>query len=294
MYTLKQLELFVELAKIEKVIEVAKTYGMSQSAVSMGIRELEKQIDEPLFDRVGKKLVLNGRGRLLLEQVEPNVLSLRNIYDTFKDDTLSGTLSVGASVTIADYMMPSLVSSYLKSLENIKVTMRTANSTDVITMVKNGKCALGLIESGCNDPEIETRTIMTDELVVVSSDASLAEQEHYIDALAARPWIIREQGSGTRSVFLDAIAPVDRELNIMLELEHTESIKNFLLADSALISCLPRISVADAIRDKKLYVVPIKGYHFEREFLLITRYQTPLTALARHFIDYVLSRYTLK
>ena len=292
MYSFKQLELFISLARTERVVETAKEYEMSQSAVSMSIRELEKEVSEQLFDRIGKKLILNDRGHLLLERSKTHVEGLKEVYANFNASQLMGELRITASVTIADYLMPYLLNDYLNTYEGLSVKLKSANTSDVIKQVKSGECDLGFVEGDFLDGAIESNVLMQDELVVVSRDRSLQEKGTlFIDQLLHKKWILREEGSGTRSVFLNAIAPLDREINIFMEFENTEAIKNFLLSDDAYVSALPRICVANELKEEKLFEVNVKNMAFERDFILVKRKDRAESALMKHFKDFVLQRF---
>lgn len=289
MYTLKQLQLFLDLGKCEKIIETAKRFEMSQSAVSMAIKELERLVGEALFERIGKRLVLNDRGALLMREAAPHVEALQDLFTRFGSDALHGELRMAASVTIAEYLMPRIINGYLMKNPPISIALHSANTFDVMQRVREGEVDLGFIEGACTGEGLVCEMLMHDELVVVSSDRSLAEGEpRFIDALADRPWILREKGSGTRSVFLDAIAPVDKELNIWMELERTEAIKHFLYARPEFLSALPRISVERDIADERLFEVPIRAHRFERDFSMITRPKQTPSRLLEHFHAYLI------
>ena len=160
----------------------------------------------------------------------------------------------------------------------------------MIQKVTSGEVDIGFIEGEGSLEEIDSRVLMRDELVVVSSDKALAENGPlFIDLLANRPWIMREKGSGTRSVFLKAIAPVDQELNMVMELEHIESIKNFLMCKPDYISVLPRISVKRELDEGRLFEIAIRAHRFERDFTMICRSQQTPLPLQAHFQDYLLS-----
>lgn len=290
MYTLKQLELFLDLGKSEKIIETARRFDLSQSAVSMAIKELERLLDGPLFERIGKRLVLNGRGAMLMRSARPHVEALHTLYEQLRSDSLSGELRLAASVTIAEYYIPTLISDYMEANANVAVSLKSANTADVIGKVLSGEVDVGFIEGDGVLEEIESRVLMRDELMVVSSDRSLAEAgPWYIDQLAEKPWILREKGSGTRSVFLNAIAPVDKELKVVMELEHIESIKNFLLCNNEYISVLPRVSVKRDLEEGRLAEVPIRAHRFERNFTMISRSGQSVMPLQAHFQNYLLS-----
>jgi len=292
MYSIKQLELFISLARTQRVVETAKEYEMSQSAVSMSTRELEKELGEPLFDRIGKKLILNDRGHLLLERCESHVEGLKDIYANFNASQLMGELRITASVTIADYLMPDLLNEYLGAYEGLHVKLKSANTSDVIQEVKNGECDLGFIEGECYESAIERNVLMKDELVVVSRDSGFQhEKPFFIDQLLSKKWVLREEGSATRSVFLNAIAPLDKELNIFMEFGSIEAIKNFILKDDSYLAVLPKICVLNELKEKKLFEVRIKNITFKRDFMLIKRQDRPESALMKHFKDFVLERY---
>jgi len=291
MFTFRQLQIFETLSRNAKVIDVANELGLSQSAISMSIKELERLLDEPLFERIGKKLTLNERGHLFLQQISHPMQELENIYKNFATDKLQGELRIGSSVTIADYLMPKLLAGYRDVNEKVELRLKSANTKDVVRMVKDGVCDIGFVEGECHDEMLVMTKIMSDELVVVSKDKNLKDKAHFIDVLASYQWIMREVGSGTRAAFLDQIAPIDKEINIFMELEHTEGIKNFLKLDEHYLACLPRISVEDDLQEEKLFAIEIKGHSFSRNFVMITRKGKVLSALISHFESYVLQSY---
>jgi DNA-binding transcriptional LysR family regulator len=203
-----------------------------------------------------------------------------------------GELRITASVTIADYLMPDLLNEYLGAYEGLHIKLKSANTSDVIQEVKNGECDLGFIEGECYDSAIERNVLMKDELVVVSRDSGFEDEKpFFIDQLLSRKWVLREEGSATRSVFLNAIAPLDKELNIFMEFGSIEAIKNFILKDDSYLAVLPKICLVNELKEKKLFEVKIKNITFQRDFMLIKRMDRPESALLKHFKDFVLERY---
>lgn len=287
MFSLRQVELFIAVSKSRTLIEVAHQYKMSQSAISMALKELENHLDEKLFERMGKKLVLNERGRLFLREVQPLFIELKSLHQTFTQNHLHGEINVGASLTTAHYIMPQLMTSYMSKRPGVSIHMKMANTQDIVSLIEGGEIDLGLIEGNVASSSLIQKVIAPDELIVVSSDKRLKE-EYYIDSLAKKKWILREKGSGTRSVFLEQIKPIDEELNIVLELEQTEAIKNFLLLDKSYISCLPRISVQKELQAGELFAVSIKNHKFMREFSLIHNKKRTPTLLMEDFLQHIL------
>lgn len=286
MFSLRQIELFIAVSQSRTLIEVANQYKMSQSAISMALKELENHLDEKLFERVGKKLVLNERGRLFLKEVQPLFLELKGLYQKFTQNHFHGEIHIGASLTTAHYIMPQLMTSYMKKRPEVSINLKMANTEEIVALVENGDIDLGFIEGSIQSSSVRQQVIAPDELIVVSSNKAL-QNEHFIDTLAREKWVLREKGSGTRSVFLNQIKPVDKELNIVLELEQTETIKNFLLLDPSYISCLPRISVLQELEEKKLFHIPIKNHHFMRDFSLIFNKKRTPTLLMEDFQEHM-------
>ena len=293
MYSFKQIELFISLARTQRVVETAKEYEMSQSAVSMSIRELEKELKEKLFDRIGKKLILNDRGNLFLSQCEAPLERLKEIYASFADAQLKGELRISASATVADYFMPSVINDYFNLYEGMHLSLKSANSSDVIERVKNGESDLGFIEGTCSDSSIECHILMQDELIVVTNDPEMRGNEtRFIDQVLDKKWVMREEGSGTRAAFLDTIAPLDKELNIFMEFGSIEAIKNFLESGEDYYTALPRITVENALKAQKLFEVKIRNISFYRDFILVKRKDRAESALMKHFKDYITQRFS--
>jgi len=289
MFTLKQLNIFIALARTQKVVEVAREFNITQAAVSMSIKELENILSERLFERIGKRLTLNERGIFLLEQVSLHVEALQSVYTNFTTHKLEGHLRICASATISDYVLPDLIDDYFYANQNIRFVLKSVNTKDVLRYIKNGEFDIGFIEGGYDDETIISQTIMKDDLVVVTSDASLAKKSsHYIDSLSSKQWILREVGSGTRSVFLETIRP--NKVNIYMELDHTQTIIKFLKLRTDYISCLPRRSVQQELAEGVLFEIKIRGYKFQREFKLITREDKQASILVKNFISFIIKK----
>ena len=286
MFTIKQLEVFISLSHKQKVIDVAAEFKMSQSAISMSIKELEKIVGEKLFERIGKRLTLNERGVLFLEQILPHVDALQKVYVNFSSQKIEGNLRLCASVTIANYLMPKYIDEYSKKHQNVKFSLKSTNTNDVIRFIKEGTYDIGFIEDKCSDETLTCKKIRSDELVVITANKELAEKDvHFIDALSSMQWIMREVGSGTRSTFLDTISP--ESVNIYMEFDHTETIKKFLKLSSNYISCLPRISVEQELKEGSLFELSVRGYDFKRDFILIMRKEKKSSMLVDDFMKFI-------
>ena len=276
--TLRQIEIFLNVVEQGHLTNVARTLGLSQSAVSMSVKELENILGRPLFDRLNKKLILNEVGRNFYDAVEPLFRKLEDIEYEFQNTEDKGTVRVGASTTIVDYLIPPIACRYMGTYPDVRVQLKEGNTREIAGMVKRGELDMGFVEGEVDDPDLIKEVIGEDELIVVTANETLASGERSIEALAGERWILREEGSGTRAVFLDYIKEKVPQLNIFMELGHTESIKSLLQSGKA-ITCVSALAVTEELMDGRLLKVPIRDFHCRRHFYAIyhkDKYQSDL------------------
>lgn len=265
--TLRQMQIFLKVVSSGHLTNVAKEMKLSQSAISMSIKELENILGRPVFDRISKKLVLNEVGRAFYKEIDPIFKKLSDIEYEFKNSENKGMIRVGASTTIVDYLMPSIICSYMSSYPDVKITLKEGNTKEITQMIQDGVIDIGFVEGFVSGSDIIKEKIGVDELLVVTSNKNLCNS-CYIDELAEKRWVLREEGSGTREVFLNYIKEKVDNLNIFFELGHTESIKSILMNRECL-TCISKISVETEIKEGKLHQVDVKNFECKRDFLMI-------------------------
>lgn len=280
--TLRQMEIFLNVVVSGHLTNVAKEMKLSQSAVSMSIKELENVLGRPLFDRINKKLVLNEVGRAFYREIGPIFKKLADIEYEFKNSENKGMIRVGASTTIVDYLMPTIICSYMSSYPDVKITLKEGNTKEITDMIKEGSIDIGFVEGFVAGSNIIKEKIGVDELVVVTADKNLSKS-CFIDEISDKRWVLREEGSGTREVFLDYIKEKVDDLNIFLELGHTESIKSILMNRECL-TCISKISIENELREEKLYKVDVKDFECKRDFLMIYHKDKYHSTLFKKFV----------
>lgn len=280
--TLRQMQIFLNVVTSGHLTNVAKEMKLSQSAVSMSIKELENILGRPVFDRINKKLVLNEVGRAFHKEISPIFKKLADIEYEFKNSENKGMIRVGASTTIVDYLMPTIICSYMSSYPDVKITLKEGNTKEIAQMIKEGTIDIGFVEGFISGSEIIKEKIGIDELLVVTADKNLCNACH-IDEIADKRWVLREEGSGTREVFLDYIKEKVDDLNVFLELGHTESIKSILMNRECL-TCISKISVDTELKEKKLFRVPVVDFECKRDFLMIYHKDKYHSALFEKFV----------
>jgi len=282
--TLRQMEIFLNVVKSGHLTNVAKEMSLSQSAISMSIKELESILGRPVFDRINKKLVLNEVGRAFHKEIDPIFKKLSDIEYEFKNSENKGMIRVGASTTIVDYLMPSIICAYMSSYPDVKITLKEGNTQDIATMIQEGSIDIGFVEGFVAGSDIIKEKIGVDELLIVTENANIANANPvYIDELAKMRWVLREEGSGTREVFLDYIKEKVDDLNVFLELGHTESIKS-ILKNRECLTCISKISVDKELQEGKLFQVPVKNFECKRDFLMVYHKDKYHSALFEKFI----------
>lgn len=276
------MEIFLNVVASGHLTNVAKEMKLSQSAISMSIKELENILGRPVFDRINKKLVLNEVGRAFYKEIDPIFKKLSDIEYEFKNSENKGMIRVGASTTIVDYLMPAIICSYMSSYPDVKITLKEGNTKEIAEMIKEGSIDIGFVEGFISGSDIVKEKIGIDELVVVTADKELCKR-CTIDEISQKRWVLREEGSGTREVFLGYIKERVDDLNIFLELGHTESIKSILMNRECL-TCISKISVADEIEEGKLFRVPVEDFECKRDFLMIYHKDKYHSALFEKFV----------
>ncbi|WP_375737640.1 LysR family transcriptional regulator [Pseudomonas boanensis] len=285
-FTLRQLQVFVAVAQQESVSRAAELLSLSQSATSTSLTELERQSGCQLFDRAGKRLSLNALGRQLLPQAVALMDQAREIEDLLNGKSGFGSLDVGATLTVGNYLATLLIGSFMQRHPECQVSLHVQNTAHIVQQIALYELDLGLIEGDCQHPDIEVLPWVEDELVVFCAPQHpLAEKgQASLEELSREAWILRERGSGTRLTFDQAMRHHPTPLNIRLELEHTEAIKRAV--ESGLgISCISRLALRDAFRRGSLVPVETPGIDLRRQFYFIWHRQKYQTAAMREFLD---------
>ena len=226
-FTLRQLQVFVCAAQQQSVSRAAQTLALSQSAASSSLSELERQSGCQLFDRAGKRLTLNSLGQQLLPQAVALLDQAKAVEDLLNGKSGFGSLAVGATLTVGNYLATLLIGAFMQRHPECRVSLHVQNTAHIVQQVAQYEIDLGLIEGECQHADIEVQPWVEDQLVVFCAPGHpLANRgQASLQELTREAWILREQGSGTRLTFDQAMRHHPQPLNIRLELEHTEAIK---------------------------------------------------------------------
>ncbi len=269
-YTLRQLEVFLATARFQNISRAAESLSMSQSAASGALRDLEAQFDVQLFERVGKRLKINelrislqAKSEALLEQAQDLERALADTGDL-------GHLRVGATLTIGNYLAVKMIAEFREAFPQADIELTVANTASIVEQVANYELDVGLIEGELRHPDLDIQHWRDDELVVFAAPGHPYAQLESVgdEQLLNTPWVVREQGSGTRQTFDRAMAGILGELDLSLELQYTEAIKRAVEAGLGL-GCLSRICLSDAFRRGSLVEVKVPHRNLSRHFSIV-------------------------
>jgi DNA-binding transcriptional LysR family regulator len=280
---LRQLEVFVATARGGSTRAAAERVARSQSAASTGLAELEAALGAPLFDRVGRRLVLNENGRALLPRAASMLDEAAEVQHLFSGEHLT-PLRVGASLTIGECILPELVGAWKHRHPKSPVRLSIANTRDVIESVAAFDVDVGFIEGSQTHPHLVVRPWMKDELVIVASPRHpLAGRTATPRLLRDAEWALREVGSGTREAADRWLVEHLGHASVGYELGSSEAIRRVVVAGASL-GFLSRHAVAQALEEGSLVELKTRLPATTRRLAIVLHRDKRLGAGAEDFV----------
>ncbi len=291
--------IFLEVARQKSFTKASQVLFLSQPAISKNIQSLENDYKSKLFERQGLKIALTPIGKLLYERL----LDVKNIQDQvdfeisfLKDKLLAkGMLRLGASTTVALYILPRILSAFHKQYPQVEINLLNRNSESVLEALLQKNINLGIVEGPGNTKNVDYLPFLTDKVVpVCNSRSTLAKRKtHSIKELPTIPVVLREKGSGTlaaltQSLELHKIKISD--LNVKVRLGGTEALKNFLL-EADCLGFLPQRAVIKELAANELSELQIEGLEITRNFYFIQRKGETINELNKSFIAFARAIY---
>ncbi|MEI7027191.1 selenium metabolism-associated LysR family transcriptional regulator [Paenibacillus sp. y28] len=291
-----QLHIFHTVAEKGSFSLAAQALHMTQPAVTMQVQALEESFGTKLFQRTTKKIEITEAGRTLIPYARRSIELIKEADAAMAKFThmLKGRLQLGASLTIGEYILPRLLSPFNKEYPHIAVSMKVMNTTQILEEILNHQLDFGLVEAQIQHPDMHIEPVLSDELkLIVPAGHPLLELDVItVEAAMEYPFILREQGSGTRQVMeeeLDRKGYNGQGLNIVMELGSTGAIKSAVEAGLGL-SILSASSVKHELALGLLHAVNIKGVSFTRSFYAIHLNATMLPISAVTFLAFLRER----
>ncbi len=291
----RRLQVFYTVARLLSFTKAAEELHMTQPAVTFQVRQLEEQYNTRLFDRTHNRISLTEAGKKVYECAERIFAVYSEMDNSVRQLTgdISGVLILGASTTIAEYMLPVLLGDFKAENPDVTVRLKVANTDGIVSQVENNAIDLGVVEAPVTNKNLVVEECSTDQLVVIVPPGhELANEEMIpLNRLIDFPFICREEGSGTREVMLESMhvagmRPTD--LSISMELGSLEAIKGAVEAgmgisviSSATIQKEVKLGTLVAIKTDPPIVRPFSFVHQKQKFRM--RAMDELLSFARNY-----------
>jgi DNA-binding transcriptional LysR family regulator len=277
---LKQIRVFVTVAQERTITAAAEKLFLSKPAVSMALAELEKQLGHKVFDRNNNRLLINEYGRRLLPLADELLTRSHNIEIIFDDTApMKGCLKIGSSDTIGNQLTPYLLRDFRQQSQHYDQSLVISNSHQITQKILEFELDIGLVEGNIHHDDLITIPWLKDEMVIamaINHPMAQAQQAEIL-LLEKQSWILREEGSGTRTFFFNHLATQLMDWQVVFELNTTEAILNAVSAELG-ISCLSNLATQSAVKQGRL-ITQSFSEKAHRQYWIVyhkEKYQSPL------------------
>lgn len=274
----RRLQVFHTVARLLSFTKAAETLHMTQPAVTFQIRQLEEYFNTRLFDRTHNRISLTAAGERVFEYADKIISLYAEMESKVRDLTgdVSGIVIIGASTTIAEYVLPSLLGEFKELHPNINIRLKVSNSVGIVHMVEDNSIDVGIVESPIQNKNLVVEVCWHDKLVVICPpNHPLAKKAAIgVEDLQAYPFVCREEGSGTREFILEYLQRSGMQygdLNISLEVGNPEAVKSAVEAGLG-ISIVSQATIVKELKLGTLVSRPLNP-QIERPFSIVYQRQ---------------------
>ncbi len=250
----RRLQVFHTVARLLSFTKAAEALHMTQPAVTFQVRQLEEYFNTRLFDRTHNRISLTEAGKQVFGYADKIFELYTEMENSVREMTgeVRGALSIGASTTIAEYMLPALLGDFKARYPEVTVHLKVSNTEGVVSMVENNAIDLGVVEAPVSNKNLVVEVCKQDQLVaIVPPTHELAGRETtHLTELLAYPFICREEGSGTREVineYMNEIGGGKAHLNVSMELGSPEAVKGAVEAGMG-VSVVSRATIQKELK----------------------------------------------
>lgn len=259
----RRLQVFHTVAKVMSFTKAAETLHMTQPAVTFQVKQLEDFFNTRLFDRTHNKITLTEAGKVVYDYADQILEHYEKMNSEVRELTgeVTGTLVIGASTTIAEYMLPSLLGAFKKQFEDVNIRLQVGNTDAIVSMVENNMIDLGLVEAPVQNKNLEVDVCRIDEMqLICTPDHPLAKRDKVtVEDFRKFPYISREEGSGSRAV-IDAYIREQgfsySDLSVVMELGSPEAVKMAVESEVGL-AVVSRTTLSKELRLGTLKAIPL-------------------------------------
>ncbi|MBI4689330.1 MAG: LysR family transcriptional regulator [Nitrospirae bacterium] len=285
------LKVFLSVFKNKSFSRASAEINLTQPTVSSHIKAMEDELDCRLFDRIGRTIISTKEAELLYSCASDIAERLEDIKTTIGllKEEIKGELIIGASTIPGTYVIPSIIPEFKKKYPAVSFRVVIGDSGKITDMVSGNELLIGVVGAKMDHGKIEYLNFLEDELILISHPKFFRKKIISENELADIPFLIREEGSGTRKVMEKYLAERNiglKDLCIPAILGSTDAVKEAVKSGLG-VSILSRIAVKSETRSGLLKETRIKGLNMKRNFYIITHKKRTLPKIYRLFFDYL-------
>jgi len=288
-----KLRVFCAVAETKSFSKASELIHLTQPAVSLQIQAMEELYETRLFDRSGNAINLTPAGEVLYRRAKEILGLYAEAQRSISEITgaIKGSLSIGASSTIGNYLLPTIISSFKKKVPQVNISLVVNNTKTITERLNAGEIDIALVEGDVSKQRFTVETLIDDEMVVIMSPAHPWAERRNVPAieLTKEPIILREEGSGTRQVilkYLDDHGIKQDQLKIALVMGSTEAIKG-AVEEGIGVSIVSAWAARKALKHGLLKATTFKDLKFHRNFSIISPKRNYSTHTAKEFLNFL-------
>ena len=288
-----KLRVFCAVAETKSFSKASELIHLTQPAVSLQIQAMEELYETRLFDRSGNTINLTPAGEILYKRAKEILALYSEAQQNISEITgaIKGSLSIGASSTIGNYLLPHIISAFKKKVPQVNISLVVGNTKTITEKLNAGEIDIALVEGDVSKQRFSVETLLSDELVVIMSPAHPWAERRNLPAieLTKEPLIMREEGSGTRQIILKHLEEHGLKLDqlkITLVMGSTEAIKG-AVEEGLGVSIMSGWAVRKWLKQGLLKAATFKDLKFHRNFTIISPKRNYSTHTAKEFLNFL-------
>lgn len=288
-----KLRVFCAVAETKSFSKASELIHLTQPAVSLQIQAMEELYETRLFDRSGNTINLTPAGEILYKRAKEILALYAEAQQNISEITgaIKGSLSIGASSTIGNYLLPHIIAAFKKKVPQVNISLVVSNTKTITEKLNAGEIDIALVEGDVSKQRFSVETLISDELVVIMAPAHPWAERRNLPAieLTKEPLILREEGSGTRQIILKHLEEHGMKLDqlkIALVMGSTEAIKG-AVEEGLGVAIMSGWAVRKWLKQGLLKAATFKDLKFHRNFSIISPKRNYSTHTAKEFLNFL-------
>jgi DNA-binding transcriptional LysR family regulator len=287
-YSFHQLEMFLKIVQTKSITKTAEAMHLTQPAVSIQLKNFQKQFDIPLTEVINKKIYITDFGKEIAESAE-NIINEANLinYQMMKfKGALTGTLKIN-SVSTGKYVIPYFLSDFFKKNESVELRLDVSNKARVIENLENNETDFSIVSFLPKNLKLNSIELMPNSLYLVGNE--LPQKENVVinkPVLESLSLIYREEGSAPRLAMEKFIEKNRIKVHKKIQLTSNEAVKQAVIAGMG-YSIMPIIGLKNELQNNQLQIIPVKGLPLKTTWNVIWLKNKKLSPVAKSFIQHL-------